>query len=471
MAETALIVVDEARADDLARPAALLRSGGLTILERQLRQVKRLGIAKVLILAADFAVDVEASLAKTRMGPVQLRVLRSTMDLAAVLPAGEAVLLIDGPVLLDDRLLDAVWQAQAATVLAAFAPKGQIAPEHGARRVAQEGRRIDFAGVAKLPGALVAASASQAGKGALVPGLLASALGEKNGQILDPTSLPLYIPNHRRAVPLLWHRVSDMASAARGTEKLLAMAQKGCLDWPARFFHPPIEDFLTRCLLPTSATPNQITLITGLLGFFVTYLFASGQLLAATLGALLIGPLDGVDGKLARVKMATSRMGELEHVLDKIVEYSWYFALAFALAAGPGGRGVYGLALLVVLFAWAEVVQGEFFRRMTGRQLDDAGAFERAIRLIAGRRNTFIWALLPFGLAGAWTAGLWLLAFYSALTFFVAQWRFILRTREFLSGLSPVIARNFRLSAYFAPSKKTLSLISNNAHREHGELI
>jgi hypothetical protein len=112
-----------------------------------------------------------------------------------------------------------------------------------------------------------------------------------------------------------------------------------------------------------------------------------------------------------------------------------------------------GVAALLVLFALAESLQGEFFRRFTGKQLDDSGSFERRFRLISGRRNTFFWTLLPFGVAGAWGAGFITMSIYSALTFFVMQARMFIRLQQFGSAQSALIEANFARTAYnFLPA-------------------
>ncbi len=61
----------------------------------------------------------------------------------------------------------------------------------------------------------------------------------------------------------------------------------------------PIEKWPVSHICRTTITPNQIRLGTGVLGLSVTLLYALGYLWAGALLALIIGVLDGVDGKLA----------------------------------------------------------------------------------------------------------------------------------------------------------------------------
>ncbi|MFM5907555.1 MAG: CDP-alcohol phosphatidyltransferase family protein, partial [Novosphingobium sp.] len=260
----------------------------------------------------------------------------------------------------------------------------------------------------------------------------------------DLSALDDYAPARRRRLPMVWLPLRSAADGDAGTKVLLASAQKGCLDWPARFFHPPVENLLTRLLLPTPITPNQVSVFVFLLGLYAAWCFATGAWPLALALMLVIGPLDGLDGKLARTRLEFSPYGDLEHVGDKIVEYACYICMAAWIGTG----WAWAVCALIVLFALAEAVQGEFFRRLTGNQLDDAGRLERRFRLISGRRNTFMWTLIPFVALGAWNAGFVMIAAYSAVTFFFAQWRFFVRLAQVAQSTSQAMAENLRRTGY-----------------------
>lgn len=266
----------------------------------------------------------------------------------------------------------------------------------------------------------------------------------REAEPVDLSGVDTYSPERRRRVPLLWQRPEDAASARKAASALLAAAQKGCLDWPARFVHPPIENAAVRLLWPTPVTPNMISVLAFLLGLYAAWCFATGALWTGLLIALAVGPIDGIDGKLARSRMEFSPWGDLEHVGDKIVEYAWFAGLAAALGTGTA----WALAALIVCTALAEALLGEFYRRLTGAQLDDAGRFERAYRLVSGRRNTFFWSLLPFAWFDAWNVGLVAIAVYAAVNFFIMLWRFFVRLAEYGRAHSAAIARNLDATAY-----------------------
>jgi hypothetical protein len=104
--------------------------------------------------------------------------------------------------------------------------------------------------------------------------------------------------------------------------------QKGSLDLPA-LVHAPIEKFLISYLCRTSITPHQLTIAWIVLACATTILFALGHLIWGIVLALVVGILDGLDGKQARIKVETSKSGTLEHRFDSLFEVAWPSALAY----------------------------------------------------------------------------------------------------------------------------------------------
>jgi len=404
--------------------------GGITVIERQARQLRRAGATLL------FAIDIEP-----------LTILPAGVEAigAAALPArigaGDRVAVIAAGLIVDERALDAVLSAPAPAML--------VSDPARADAVAIE--RIDSttcaAGVMVLPGTLVIDQAATLGEWNLASTLIRAAAAHPATRQVDFHALPLYAPARRRLAPMLWLR-PDEAGAASATGQLIAAAQKGCLDWPARFLHPWPENLLVRLLAPTAITPNQVTAATAVIGIAAAVAFATGWLWTGLILALITGPLDGVDGKLARTRVEFSKWGDLEHLVDKILEYTWYLCAAWFFSHARGTGLSWALAALIILPAIAESVQGEFFRRLTGAQLDDAGDAERRIRLFAGRRNTFLWTWAGFALCGLWFEGFLMLAVYSVATTGLAQWRFYKRLSAYARAHGEQIAANYVATAY-----------------------
>lgn len=123
------------------------------------------------------------------------------------------------------------------------------------------------------------------------------------------------------------------------------MPRRKELDIPA-LVHAPIETFLVSKLCKFPITPNQLTIFCNIIAWGATILFATGNLGCGIAVALAVGVLDGLDGKLARVKLETSKAGKLEHFFDVLFENSWWIALAFYLQSAGKLPGAYHYLLL-----------------------------------------------------------------------------------------------------------------------------
>jgi phosphatidylglycerophosphate synthase len=217
---------------------------------------------------------------------------------------------------------------------------------------------------------------------------------------VDAAKVDDYIVSMRRHVrPLCFPapRVQERRLAERIT---LDAAQKGTLDFPA-YVHAPIETAIVALLCKTRITPNQVTIAGFIIGCGATAAFVLGRVGVALLAALAFGIVDGLDGKLSRVKVETTERGKWEHHLDYLIENSWWTAIAFHLWQSAQLRSAfYFLALLIGSHLLDEFVKRRA-KMATGRLLDDVAPFDRAFRLIAARRNVYVWVLAGGFLLGA----------------------------------------------------------------------
>ena len=100
--------------------------------------------------------------------------------------------------------------------------------------------------------------------------------------------------------------------------KLRPLYQKFLVD-------PVVKRIINQC------TPNQITLVSCMLGIGVIPTLLMQQHIVATLLLLLSGYCDTLDGSLARLKLQSSNVGTVLDIMsDRLVEFAVIFAL-FAL--------------------------------------------------------------------------------------------------------------------------------------------
>jgi phosphatidylglycerophosphate synthase len=234
--------------------------------------------------------------------------------------------------------------------------------------------------------------------------------------IIDVAAQSTYVAGLRRDLRPLWFpapRQEGHRLLAEGW--LLDAAQNGTLDLPAKV-HAPIETWIIARLCRTNVTPNQITLFTAAVSAGVTALFASGQLLAGVGLALIVGVLDGLDGKQARVKVETTQLGKREHVLDYVLELSWWSALAYHFTATAQLPNAMLLLVLLVGSDLVDRLAKRFAKKRIDRNLDDHAPIDRFVRLIGGRRNIYVWILAAGLAAGIPDKAFVALCWWGALT-------------------------------------------------------
>jgi phosphatidylglycerophosphate synthase len=374
-------------------PQALVPILGRSPFQRHLRHLSGLGVRRFLIPVSDSApADVtppkstealcRQQAAEVMKAPVDL-VFTSPEGLAAALgtEAGGPVTIVAADHVIDPRLYRALFER------AAFAADGPVWIGDGAAGSALVGAKPHPVGLRIAPTPSTSESLET--------------LDGPRDEVLLVDDLDPYIPNLRRTLRPYWTSTADAAGRDRAAHMILDATQKGILDFPARYLHPPPENFLVRLFSPTPFTPNQITVFTGIIGFAATWLFATGSYTAGIVIALVVNVLDGVDGKLARVKLLASRFGDrLDHILDVLFEFSWYVGMGWGLSDGdPNGTPLrLGVGLIAVMLGTRGM--SGVYKLISGRQIHDHRSFDRAFRLVAARRNIYVMTLvvgLAFG--------------------------------------------------------------------------
>ena len=415
---------------------ALLRVGGISILERQLRILRKAGVNDVLVVAARRDERIQSEI--DRLAGLKMRVRLvwpeegGGLDLSGTFAEvdDQPWLLLDGASLFDERIVGELTRPDREKI--AVLPEDRVSSDDAGRalRLSIDKASAVFFGMARLSAGQLAALRPQSGDGWLRE-LFEAIAGEDPEAVLDVSGLPTYSYDMRRDMPYLWMPVSRPEDNHRGKDALLNAAQKSVLDWPAWYIHRPIEKRIVYHICETSITPNQITVINNIVAFSGIYFFATGSLFWAMVAALAVGVLDGLDGKLARTKVMTSKIGRLEELFDKIYENGWYLTMAYWLVGQGYGAHLYALFGLIFLLNMADIALGLVSKSRLGIQLDDAGDFERGFRKISGRRNTFIWTLIPFLLFGSLYAGYWMIVVYDAVTVAVRAWRLSFRLEQY----------------------------------------
>lgn len=244
---------------------------------------------------------------------------------------------------------------------------------------------------------------------------IARAAKNEDAEIFDITSISPYISSMRKEIKAFWMDIDTKEDIVKAEKILIENACKGTNDLLATYVNKPIEDFIVKRVANYGITPNQITVLTNIIAYASTILFFKGYLLFASLLTFIVSFMDGVDGKLSRIKISSSKTGKMEHAFDFLFEHSWYIALAFYLSKAYGLTSIM-LATLILLFdGFSYYSQRAFEDIKKGYQLVDYGELERTFRKFDGRKNTYI-ILILFGV-------LLNMPFYSMII--ITLWSFI----------------------------------------------
>jgi phosphatidylglycerophosphate synthase len=395
-------------------PAASVELCGISLLERSLRTLQACGFTQALILTDREELIAESPRALSphwtkivwnfsvrRTGPVTLE------QVAAIWPDDRRDLLVlRGDSVFDARLLRLLRTHDSPVASVDSAVPAKLLPLVSSAPMTNRGR---FCGAALLSRDWVS------GRGAPLEEALCAGLEDGSLVPFDVATQSWYSTELHRDLRAFWFPFPSPAHKKRAENVILDAAQKGTLDIPA-LVHAPIETFIVGKLSKTAVTPNQLTIFCNIIAWGATILFATGHLGCGIAVALAVGVLDGLDGKLARVKLETSKAGKLEHFFDVLFENSWWIAVAYHLhASGKLPDAFSYLGLLIgaeALNALARTSIVRYYRK----SIAELGRFDRIFRLVGGRRNIYVWILALGLVLGNTVEAFKLIAWWEAAT-------------------------------------------------------
>ncbi len=378
------------------RPKPLLELGGLSLIERVILSAKRNGIREFAIVIGYQGDRVKKALEQKDLGVKITWVYNDEWErpngisaLKAENAVGEENFLLfmsdhvfdyrilnkletlrlpeDGAVLFVDRQLDRVHDLEDATKV-----------------LDQENRIIN------LGKELTEYNAIDTGIFACTPALF-DALRESQAMGDDSLSGGIRVLARRGDMETVdigdyfWQDV-DTVSDVRHAEKLLFKATRSEKDGKiARSINRPISNFLSKWLVKTSLTPNQLSFLNFLFGLVAAGLVSFGRPLSTLLGGIvfqLTSIFDGCDGEVALLKMNGSKKGAF---FDTIMDYASYVTFIAGVSLGAYRAthnplipmlsiGGVSLILLAVQTAFRVLA------RKSGSMKDFAVAVERARR-------------------------------------------------------------------------------------------
>ena len=211
-----------------------------------------------------------------------------------------------------------------------------------------------------------------------------------NFKIIEPSQLDAYDSELKRVEAPLLEPV-DQQRQQQLEDQLYGNAYKGITDLVTKWLWPVPARHTVRWCAMNGVSPNAVTSFGFGLMLAACYLFLDGQYALGLAAGWIMTYLDTVDGKLARVTVTSSRVGNaLDHGADLIHPPFWYYFWGLSLS---GFEPFFGLG--VIDLAWVIWI-GYLLGRLAEGVFDLLGnaaifawrPFDAYFRLITARRNT-----------------------------------------------------------------------------------
>lgn len=220
----------------------------------------------------------------------------------------------------------------------------------------------------------------------------------------------------KREAPVLVRLTQDNVRAVEA--RTFAGSYKGVTDLVTKYWWPVPARIVTRWCAVAGLRPNHVTFIGFLLTLAAFWLFWRGHFGWGLVCGWIMTFLDTVDGKLARVTLTSSKIGNIfDHGIDLIHPPFWWFA--WFVGCGVTGHPVpFPEACLWVIlggYVVQRLIEGEFLRRFAFH-VHSWRPFDSFFRLITARRNPNLLILTPAALVMRPDIGLFLVAIWTGLS-------------------------------------------------------
>lgn len=192
----------------------------------------------------------------------------------------------------------------------------------------------------------------------------------------------------KKAAPYLLH--VDREAIGDIEARMFAGSYKGVTDFVTKWLWPAPASHVTRWAARRQIKPNMVTFLSFLLVLLALWLFAQGCFASGLLAAWVMTFLDTVDGKLARVTLTSSAIGNVfDHGIDLVHPPFWYAAWAVGLTGvGATAPSHIDLALWIIVggYVIGRLLEGLFIA-LFGLEIHAWRPIDSWFRLFTARRN------------------------------------------------------------------------------------
>lgn len=236
--------------------------------------------------------------------------------------------------------------------------------------------------------------------------------------------IPSFLPTLRRNLPFYLFLVRDAAAARRIERQLFSWNYKGSTDFVTKWIYPPLVWPLVKLCAALGLSANAVTAVSIVLTFAAIPFFTAGAFATGLACAYAMSVLDSVDGKLARLTLDDSPLGNvLDHGLDIIHPPLWYGAWSWGLGARGWDDPMAVAAILLIAFYIGDRLVLMVAKARFERGLHAMHPLDAAARTWIARRNVNLVIFTAALLAGQGEAGFVFICAWQGLTMAWHAWR------------------------------------------------
>ncbi len=175
-----------------------------------------------------------------------------------------------------------------------------------------------------------------------------------------------------------WIDIDDKTDL-KNAERFLCSELKKDTDGPvSMILNRPISLMISKVLLKTGITPNQISVLSFIVGLAGASLFFFGEYFYLILGGIIIhihSIVDGCDGEIARLKLRRTKYGGyLDSFLDRYVDAAIILGLTYGYWSISGDSTIWIIGFAAII--------GSFINTYTGEKYDSIFKIRNGTRRI-----------------------------------------------------------------------------------------
>ena len=201
-----------------------------------------------------------------------------------------------------------------------------------------------------------------------------------------------------------WIDIDDKTDL-KNAERFLCLKLKKDTDGPvSRILNRPISLRISKVLLKTGITPNQISVLSFIIGLAGASLFFFGEYFYLILGGIIVhihSIVDGCDGEIARLKLRRTKYGGyLDSFLDRYVDAVIILGLTYGYWSISGDSMIWIMGFAAIIGSFINTYTGEKYdsifkiRNGTGRINFRVGRDVRLLIIVVGALTNQIPILL-----------------------------------------------------------------------------